>query len=425
MIRCTNKKVHDYPYAYVRWTENRNMQAFLALVEKNQINIDALVSQSVPLEQAEQAYERLKEKQCLGIILSYDQKDNAAEDKEQKVQEPQQDIIFKPACTTRLRVGFIGAGGFAKVKLMPIVAKIKQAKIEAIVDADVANSINVSRLYGCATALVDDKELFDKDLVDVVVIATPHALHGDQIITALSKGKAVFAEKPMVTSFEQLERLATFLEKNDTLPLCVDYNRSFAPFITKIKNVLAHRSSPIMIHYRMNAGYIPKEHWVQKEIGAGRIIGEACHIFDLFYYLVGAKPVSISVESLNPPHENLLATDNVSVQIRFVDGSVCTLLYTALGHPGLGKERMELFFDGKAMVMDDYVSLQGFGLPASFNEKASAVDKGHEPLLRQFFASLQERALPMPISRERLIDVAHLTLVSDALARRGGGEKTL
>lgn len=413
----------DYPYPYVRWTENRNMQAFVELIEKNQIDISLLVSQTITIEQAADAYEQLKSKQSLGIILDYLPKDNQI--KEPVISNEQKNITFKPAISEKLRVGFIGVGGFAKVKLMPIVAKIKHAKIQAIVDSDVANSINVSRLYGCATALVNDHELFDKDLVDVVVIASPHKYHCNQILSALKHGKAVFAEKPMVTDFAQLQQLNDFLQENPSLPLCVDYNRSFAPFVRKIKESIKHRNSPLMVHYRMNAGYIPKEHWVQTEVGGGRIIGEACHIFDLFCFLTDAKPVSVSVESLNTKSENILSNDNIQTQISFSDGSVCSLLYTSLGHTDLGKERMELYFDGKAIVMDDYLTLQGFGLPTSFNQKATAADKGHEYLLQQFFAALKDSAMPMPINKERLSTVAELTLIIDQLACKGGGAQEL
>ncbi len=420
------QKGHDYPFAYVRWTENRNMQAFLELIEAKHIDIASLVSQVFPVEQAAQAYEQLKNKQGLGIILEYVPKDESAVTQAQdKQKKEQKELIFKPAKSAQLRVGFVGAGGFAKVKLMPIVAKIKNTKINAIVDSDVSNSINVSRQYGCATALVNDTELFNTDLVDVVVIASPHKYHCDQILSALTHGKAVFVEKPMVTDFAQLEKLNNFLTLNPSMPLCVDYNRSFAPFMRKIKTAIAQRNSPLMVHYRMNAGYIPKEHWVQTDVGAGRIIGEACHIFDLFCFLTDAKPISVSVESLNPKIGNILSSDNMSVQISFSDGSVCTLLYTSLGHAGLGKERMELYFDSKTIVMDDYLTLQGHGLPISFNEKVTTADKGHEYLLHQFFSSLKDSSLEMPIKRERLATVAELTLVIDQLASKGGGIREL
>lgn len=176
----------------------------------------------------------------------------------------------------------------------------------------------------------------------------------------------------------------------------------------------------------MNAGFIAKEHWVQTDVGAGRIIGEACHIVDLFCFLTDAKPLSVSVESLASHNENLFPTDNFSAQFSFDDGSICTLLYTSLGHNQMGKERMELFFDSKSIVMNDYQCLTGFGLPHSFNEKTKSPDKGHQALLRSFFTAItQPEDRVMPISYERLAMVAHLTLVVDQLACQGGGSRTI
>jgi predicted dehydrogenase len=216
----------------------------------------------------------------------------------------------------------------------------------------------------------------------------------------------------MATDFEQYARISSFLKQHESLPFCVDYNRSFAPFMQKIKKEIAHRSSPLVVHYRMNAGFIQKDHWVQTDIGAGRIIGEACHIFDLFCYLTDAKPTAVSVETIRPSGDDLFATDNFSAQVSFSDGSVCSLLYTSLGSASLGKERMELFFDSKAIVMDDYLSLHGYGLPKSFNERATIADKGHEFLMRQFFETVKH-AKPMPITIDRLNAVAELTLIID------------
>jgi predicted dehydrogenase/threonine dehydrogenase-like Zn-dependent dehydrogenase len=417
------KEGNDYPYAYVRWTENRNMQAFVDLIQKNQITIAPLISEVVPVEHAATAFAQLQDKKKLGMVLSYLPKDDA-QFIPQPIAQKESTYTFIPARADALRVGMIGAGGFAKMKLMPLIASIKNTSFTAIIDSDIANSTNVSRLYGSAQALTDDQELFNNDLADVVIIASPHKYHCDQIMRALDHNKAVFVEKPMVTTFEQLERLTPILNKS-TIPVCVDYNRSFAPFVQSIKTEVIKRSSPLVAHYRMNAGFIPKDHWVQTDVGAGRIIGEACHIFDLFCYLTDAKPLSVSVEVLRPGAENLFATDNFSAQIAFSDGSLCTLLYTALGHNGAGKERMELYFDSKTIVMDDYKTLQGFGLPASFNKTVTTQDKGHEFLLNAFFTSLQAKDSKPVMSRDHLYTVAHLTLVIDQLARNGGGEQQL
>lgn len=412
----------DYPFAFVRWTENRNMQAFLNLVEQEKIDVRSLVAHELPLQDVEKAYELLRAGNGLGIILSY----GATVGHMTPVHESQDAEVsatFTPALKDNVRVGLVGAGGFAKIKLMPIISNINKVKVNAVVDSDITNSMNAKTLYGAAKALVNDKDLFAEDLVDALVIASPHKYHCDQILNGLRHGKAVFCEKPMVTSFDQFDRLNEFLNTNAAARLCVDYNRSFAPYMQKIKQAIQERTTPIVAHYRMNAGYIPAEHWVQSDIGAGRIIGEACHIVDLFYFLTDAKPVAVSVEVLNPVQKDIFPTDNFSAQISFSDGSVCTLLYTAIGHTGLGKERMELFFDGKSIVMNDYKELIGYGLPSSFNEKTNSPDKGHEALVRQFFESIKRESFIAPISFERLRSVAQMTLTIDQLACSGGGKK--
>jgi len=408
----------DYPYGYVRWTENRNMQAFVKLLEEGKLTVATLISDLVPVEHAQQAYTQLQDKKKLGIILNY------APDCLISKKSTKKESSFIPARKDSIRVGFIGAGGFAQGMLMPIIAGIKNSSLTAIVDTDIATATNSSRAYGAAQALTNDHELYAQDLADLIVIASPHKLHCDQIISALHHNKAVFVEKPMVTSFEQLEKLMPVLASS-TAPLCVDYNRSFAPFMQTIKQETSKRSTPLVVHYRMNAGFIAKEHWIQTELGGGRIIGEACHIFDLFCFLTDAQPTSVSVETMKPKADNLFSTDNFSVQISFNDGSLCTLLYTALGHAGAGKERMELYFDGKTVIMDDYKTLEGFGLPQSFNQKVTKQDKGHENLIRSFFATIDQSYAQPIMSLKRLHTVAHLTLVIDQLACQGGGEKQL
>lgn len=413
----------DYPYAYVRWTENRNMQAIVNLIENGKLDF-ACLSEQVSVDKVEDAYERLQDQKALSIVLDYTE-NKKAESIKTKTPPTDEPVSFIPAFKNMIRVGVVGAGGFAKIKLMPIVSRIKHVKINAIVDANMSNSLTVSKTYGAAKALANDSQLFTDDLVDAVVIASPHKYHADQILSALQNGKAVFAEKPMVTDFDQLQKLRNFFGKNPKAPVCVDYNRSFAPYIKKIKKVIKKRNSPLMIQYRMNAGFIPKEHWIQSEVGAGRIIGEACHIFDLFYYLTDAKPVAVSVESLNPSSDDLFPTDNFSASISFSDGSVCTLMYTSLGHKELGKERMEVYFDSKAILMDDYKLLKGYGLPTSFDEKTMKADKGHEDLLKTFFGAIKTESQELPISLERLEKVAELTLVIDQLACAGGGVREI
>lgn len=418
---------NDYPYEHVRWTENRNMQAFVDLLERGHLDIDSLIPNQIPIEKIEEISLSLKSKKSLGAILSYVRNDDDQPKDQPAVKEPRvTDFIrFIPATKDELRVGFVGASTFARTQLMPIISRIKNVKIRAVVDTNMATSINASRRYGAAQPLVNDKDLFQQDLVDVVVIASPHKFHCDQALRALEKGKAVFIAKPMVTDFEQLDRLMSFMKKHPEVPLCVDYNRSFSSLIQKIKKVTQKRKTPLTIQYRVNAGFIPKENRIQTNGAAGRIIGDACHVFDVFCYLTDSKPLAISVEALHAGNTSLFPTDNVSVQISFADGSICSLLYTALGHKDLGRERMEIFFDSKSIVMEDYDYLAGFGFPKSFDEVLSEPDKGYSVLLNQFFKYVKKEIATPPIDLDRLATVARITLIADRLACNGGGSGEL
>jgi predicted dehydrogenase/threonine dehydrogenase-like Zn-dependent dehydrogenase len=415
----------DYPYAYVRWTEKRNMQAIISLIEQGALNIESLITQEYLIEDVIKAYEQLKGRDALGVVLRYNNKDDFSFIPAKRDLLPEKIITFVPAKKTTLNVGIVGVGGFAKTKLLPLVSKIEGVNIHSIADIDAANAENVSRTYGATRTFIQEQELFEEKDVDVVIVASPHKFHCDQAIQALSRGKAVFMEKPMVTTFDQFEKLSIFLKENPEAPFCVDYNRSFAPFIQKIKWELAERHSPLVMTYRMNAGYVPQNHWVQKQIGAGRVIGEACHIFDLFYFLTGANPTAVSVEALRPSSDDLFPTDNFSAHISFSDGSICSLVYTSIGHPALGKERMELFFDSKSITMDDYLTLRGYGTSHSFDQTVATQDKGHGKLMYEFFEGIKRDKVKIPISVKRLNTVAELTLVIDKLVCRGGGAQEL
>ena len=194
----------DYPYPYVRWTENRNMQSIVEFIEQKKLDVRSLISEPMPINDIEKAYDSLKNQESLAVVLSYDGNEEISQ-KEIKTKEVEKDqkseIKFIPAVKGDLRIGVVGAGGFAKVKLMPIISRLKNVRINAVVDSNMANSITVSKIYGAARAFSDDSKLFDEDLVDAVLIASPHKYHCDQALAALQNGKAVFLEKPMVTDF--------------------------------------------------------------------------------------------------------------------------------------------------------------------------------------------------------------------------------
>lgn len=181
----------------------------------------------------------------------------------------------------------------------------------------------------------------------------------------------------------------------------------------------------MVIHYRMNAGFLPKNHWINSPLNNGRIIGEGCHIFDLFCFLTDAKPVAVSVETLNLRNDDLAPRDNFVATVSMSDGSCCSFVYTAIGNSGMGKERMEIFVDDKSIVMEDFLELKGYGLPMAFNRKTNVQDRGHQRLISEFFRSAQVKGAPAPIPYERILMATELSLVVNKLAVAGGGTEAL
>lgn len=406
-----------------KWNERKNMQAFLHLLETKKVSVDGLITPQVALENVQQAYTDILKNKTLGAIVSY----NHEHLPEQRTrQEPtEKEIRFVPAQHEKIRIAIIGVGTLAKEHLIPTINNLKSAQIQAIVDTNIANALSISRIYGAHCSYTADDNLFARDDVDMVVIASPHRFHAAQIMNALNHGKAVFVSKPMMTKLEQLQQIRQFIQHHPSVPFCVGYYRSFSPFIVKIKRLLEKRNSPLTISYRMNNATLSQTEWGKTHSLQGSIIDQACHIFDLFFCLTQAYPVSVSVEAVHAARDDIFPTDNFCVVLRMSDGSVCSLLHTTLGHYDLSSERMEIFFDKKSIILDDFNRLFGFGVPSWFNETAVIQDKGYESLIAQFFDEVRGiRTTPLvPIDRWYL--VSELALVVDTLVCEGGGVKEL
>jgi predicted dehydrogenase/threonine dehydrogenase-like Zn-dependent dehydrogenase len=421
----------DYPYSYVRWTENRNMQLFLSLVEDKKILIEPLITHEFGIDKVSDAYDCIRKSSSLGVVLFYRKFQEREEYKKfLLVKENSSKKFFKPIHISRIipntnsiQVGIVGMGGFCKTKLLPIISRTKNVTVHSVVDVDATNAISIARQYHVKRIANDYRKLAFDDDIHAVIISTPHHFHAKQALTCMEHGKAVFLEKPAAVTFEQLRELDNFVANNPESFLCVDFNRSSSPFIKSIKNIIITRKNPLIIYYRMNAGYIPKSHWIQSKENRGRVIGEACHIFELFCYLTDAIPRSVSVAPLRTDETNTPITDNFQAQVTMSDESCCSLVYTSLGNPSMGKEYMELFFDGKSIRMNDYLELTGYGLPLSFNQVVRSSDKGHKNLLKQFFDVITMPNSVSPTSFDRVKAATELTLIVDELIRSGGGFK--
>jgi predicted dehydrogenase len=296
-----------------------------------------------------------------------------------------------------IRVGVIGPGGFAKAVHLPNLKKLGESfSIRAVAARTGASALNIANQYGAQYAATSVDEVLKDSEVDLVLISSRHDLHARIAIDAARLGKSVLLEKPAAMNEAELKDLMEVFRASGT-SLIVGFNRRFSPYMREIRSVVAERKGPMVITYRMNAGYVPTSSWVQGPEGGGRIIGEACHVFDVFNYVTGSFPEQIVALPLRPASSHVLATDNFSATLRFGDGSLCTLIYTALGSQEVPKESMEIFFDGKTIVLDDYRRLGFHGMTRKPTTTVQQ-EKGHLEELQAVAEHLMRGgALPMTL----------------------------
>ena len=267
--------------------------------------------------------------------------------------------------------------------------------------------------YEAAYATTKYDEILQDDAIDLVMICTRHDTHADLVLRSLRSGKHVFVEKPLAVKPEELDAITSFYNSHngaqDNVPLLmVGFNRRFSPYNTVIKKVVDNRSNPLIIRYRMNAGYLPPDHWVFDQ--GGRIIGEACHIIDLMTYLTGSKIKSIYSESIIPSTEKYQREDNKTIVLQYEDGSICSLDYFSSGHAALPKEYMEVHFDGKSIVMDDYQALKGYGVELE-TVKNPVSPKGHLAELEVLYSILREETTEWPIPFRDMVQTTEATFL--------------
>jgi predicted dehydrogenase/threonine dehydrogenase-like Zn-dependent dehydrogenase len=387
----------DYPAAYVRWTENRNMSEYLRLSAEGKLNIAPLIAKSYLIDDAQTAYESLKEEgqKPLMLVLNYPKR--AIEGVlSSRIENPS----VKTISAEKVRFALVGAGGFAKgVHLPNIEAMSKEAHIQAIVSRTGHNALATSKQFSANYATTDYQDVLRDADVDAVVITTRHDLHAEMVLQALEKGKHVLVEKPLALTSHELDGIQKFYDNadgNDVPLLLTGFNRRFSKYARAIKEITDKRTNPMILSYRMNAGYIPLEHWVHQEEGGGRNRGEACHIYDLFTYLIDSKVKQVSANTIHPTTEYYSRQDNFVATITFEDGSVANLIYTALGNSEYPKENLEVFVDGKVIKMTDYKSIEYVGLRGE-KISDSVPDKGQKEELEQFITDIKKGVWTIPL----------------------------
>jgi predicted dehydrogenase len=381
----------DYPIAYVRWTEGRNMEQYLRLIESRQIAVRPLIGGVYPIDEAATAYEALQNGAVAApiVLLRYPNTQPYG-DATHFAMIRSTPPVTKPSAEV-VRLAVIGAGSFARDVHLPNLRELEKLyKLQAVAGRHGHACREIAAKYGAAYAATDLQQVWDDRNVDAVLIATRHHLHGSLVLDALRAGKHVLVEKPLALTEAELEQIEAFYLANDgktSRPLLMTgFNRRFAPLMTEIRRVVENRRHPLMINYRMNAGYLPLDHWVHGPEGGGRNLGEACHIYDLFSYLIDARVEDVQAMAVRPGGR-YSHRDNFTATARCDDGSVATLTYTSLGNAGFPKEQMEVFCDGAVLALDDYRRLQMAGHRSWVRENKTP-DKGHRAELEAFARSI-------------------------------------
>lgn len=404
---------HDYPVGYVRWTERRNMESVLDLVAAKSLNVERMITHRMPVTDAQRAYDMITGKikePYIGIILNYPERNGDALQRSVKINEK------ATTATGVLGVGFIGAGNFAQSHLLPP-AKKAGARLVSVMTSTSVNARSVAEKFGFEEASTDAPAVLANPQIGAIFIATRHDTHGRYVAGALDAGKQVFVEKPLAINREELETIRAIAEtKNDRV--MVGFNRRFSESIVAMKEHFAGAHEPMVMAYRVNAGFIKPESWVQADSQGGRIIGEGCHFIDTMQYMCGARPVSVYAAAIGSANINVRNHDSVSITIRFADGSVGTLLYLANGDASIPKEYFEVSAGGRTAIMDNFKEV------TLARERKSKVrkfngEKGHAEEVQATLAAMKD-GTPMPISFESLHDTTVVTFA--ALESLASGE---
>ncbi|MBV6402782.1 MAG: L-threonine 3-dehydrogenase [Anaerolineales bacterium] len=396
----------DYPLGYIRWTEGRNFEAVVDLMESGKLKVKPLITHRFPIEKATQAYDVItgkKKESFLGVVLTYP-------DSEWKVESRAIHFpLSKPTKNATVNLGVLGAGLFANSVLLPSIKKVDGIQLVGIASSGGLHAQHAGKKFGFKYATSSDDEIINDPNINTAAILTRHDSHAELVVKALKAGKHVFVEKPLAINSDQLSVISKQLTKTDNCSLMTGFNRRFAPLAQSLQSQISNLKSPLHVHYRVNAGYLPPTHWTQDpNIGGGRIIGEACHFIDFITFLVGVAPVSVTAHGL--PNEGKYSEDNVSMTFTFPDGSIGVVDYLANGDKSFPKERVEVFCGGMVAVLDDFVSLQ-ITREGKMKEERGAQDKGWVNEWRAFVKAIQEGGEP-PIPYEQLIGVTKSTFAA-------------
>jgi len=382
------EKGRDYPVGYVRWTQNRNFEAFLEQLARGALPLAELIEHRIPVDEAARAYALLKEGPDAPVtaLLDYGVAD------EERPAPPRRRVALRAAPAAgrdTLRVALVGCGSFARSRILPALRRASGARVAAIAARTGSSASNVARLARADYCTTDYQEILEDASIDAVVIATRHDLHHPMALAAARAGKPFHVEKPLALTAAQSEEIVDAVEKAG-IPAAVGFNRRSAPLTRKLRGWLASRSAPLHLLVRVNAGMLPPDHWtLDAKEGGGRLVGEGCHFVDLAAFLAGQDGRVTGARAVVGPGDPD-PESNISLSLSFPDGSLATVVYLSNGHRSLPKERIEASWEGRSVVLDDFRALEAHGLGGS--ERARVQDKGFADHFENFLAAVRGRA---------------------------------
>jgi predicted dehydrogenase len=372
----------DYPTAYVRWTEKRNMEAFQRLVQTRRIDLRYLTSHCFKFEDAPKAYDMVVKhtEPFLGIVLEYDVQ------KEHK----QSSIEISPIKKQKINIAFIGAGSYAQGNLLPNLPSSKKVGRIAVMTNSGTSSKRIAEKYNFSKCTSNLQEIMEDPNINTIFIATRHDTHARYVIDGLKNGKNVYVEKPLCLNMEELVEIED-LCKEKHCGVMIGFNRRFSPFAQKLKKRFGNGKMSMI--YRVNAGNIPSNSWIQDmKIGGGRIIGEVCHFIDFMTFMCGNKPYKVAASVMNDS-EGL--NDTVNIIVEFENGSTGVVAYYANGSKKLSKEYFEVYSAGCTGIIYDFKKYEIYGKNVE-KESSLSQDKGQKAMIDSFFTSLDKGVPSIP-----------------------------
>jgi predicted dehydrogenase/threonine dehydrogenase-like Zn-dependent dehydrogenase len=388
------QKGRDYPIGYVRWTETRNMEAFLHLLGDKKLNLEPLITHRFPIESARSAYDVItgrSNESSLAVLLTYPDYSDVS-------QVICSGAVARKKKTFSIGLSLIGAGNFATSTLLPAVKSLKNVSLRGVCSASGVHARHAARKFGFHYCTTSEQQILADSQSHALVIATRNHLHRQQVLAALKAGKHVFCEKPLCIGEDELADIvqARSLDAREAV-VSVGFNRRFAPMALYLKQFFAEVSEPLSMTYRINAGKLPSDHWMNDpEQGGGRIVGELCHFVDLLMFISGSLPTQVYARAL--ASDISYSGDNLSVLMEFASGSQATINYLANGDRAFSKERLEVFGGGHSAVLDDFrrVELVGNGRKKIIRSRW-VQDKGHRGELQSFIQAIADgSANPIP-----------------------------